>query len=484
MTPKRILICNRGEIAIRVAKSILELGHTPIGLYTEYELNAFHLEFCTEHLKLDGHTNRDTYLNSDQILKLCQLHKIDAVHPGYGFLSENASFAKKLIENNIIFIGPNPHAIDAMGDKAKSKQLATKAQVPVVPGSTAEVPSVEEAIKIAKQITYPILLKAVAGGGGKGMRVCNSESEVKANFETVQREALSSFNYPGLIVEKYITNPHHIEVQILADKNGSVFHLFERECSIQRRHQKIIEESPSPFIGDDMTLRNSICQAAVKLAKAVQYDSAGTVEFIMGEDKKFYFLEMNTRIQVEHPITEEITGIDLVSNMIKVALNEPLDFSHQDQIKIRGHAIEARICAEDPVSMLPAPGTIHDFSYTITTGLRFDHCIYRGYEVRPDFDPMIGKMIAYGITRTTALRKLCLALDQLIIGGMLTNIDLLKFILQEKDFKNGHYTTHYLTQHVEKIKLLAFSTFDEKNISSLKSVASIISSITNELEQK
>lgn len=465
MKAKKILICNRGEIAIRIAKAVLELGHTPVGLYTSYEPNAYHLEFCVEHVLLKGTTNRETYLNIKQILEICSLHKIDAVHPGYGFLAENSEFARALLEQGIVFIGPNPNAINAMGDKAKSKQLALKAGVPVVPGSTGEVATFEEALKIAKDISYPVLLKAVAGGGGKGMRVCQNESDVKNNFESVQREALSSFGYAGILVEKYITNPHHIEVQILGTKKGEVFHLYERECSIQRRHQKIIEEAPSPFIGSDEKVRQDICQAAIKLAKAVNYDSAGTVEFIMGDDKRFYFLEMNTRIQVEHPVTEEITGIDLVSNMIKAAFNEPLDFSSQADIKINGHAIEARICAEDPVSMLPAPGTIHGFSYWLTTGTRFDHCIYEGYEVKSDFDPMIGKFIAFGINRNVAIRKISQSLKHLLIDGMLTNIELLKIILIHPDFVKGNYSTRFIESIKNEIQNLSYEKLaNSKNI--------------------
>jgi acetyl/propionyl-CoA carboxylase alpha subunit len=314
----------------------------------------------------------------------------------------------------------------------------------VVPGSTGEIATVEEAIKIGNEIGYPVLLKAVAGGGGKGMRPCANDEEVKANFAAVQREALSSFGYAGLLVEKYILNPHHIEVQILADKKGNVYHVFERECSIQRRHQKIVEEAPSPFIGTDEKVRKAICETAVKCAKAVNYDSAGTVEFIMGEDKKFYFLEMNTRIQVEHPITEEITGVDLVANMIKAAFGEPLDFKSQDDIQIHGHAIELRICAEDPITMLPAPGKIVGFETTFPQGIRFDHCIYPKFTITPDFDPMIGKLIAKGLNREVALRKVRAALDGLIIEGIKTNIPLHKVILREETFVKGEYSTAYI----------------------------------------
>ncbi len=443
---KRILIINRGEIAIRVAKAIRELGHIAIGIWTDNEPQAAHLEYCHEWVHMRGTTNQDTYLNIPAIEKIITDHKIDAVHPGYGFLSENTKFCALLEKKNIIFIGPNANAIEQMGDKAISKTIAKKAGVPVVPGSTGEVASVEEALKIAQDIKYPILLKAVAGGGGKGMRVCFSEKEVKANFEAVKREALSSFGNDALLVEKYILNPHHIEVQILADKKKNIYHLYERECSIQRRHQKIIEEAPSPFIADDEKLRKKICDTAVKLAQAVDYDSAGTVEFIMGEDKEFYFLEMNTRIQVEHPITEEITGIDLVANMIKAALGENLDISSQEEIKKYGHSIECRICAEDPITMLPAPGKIIGFETTFPQGIRFDHCIFAGEEITPQFDPMIGKLVATGNNRMVAIRKMTEALNGLIIDGLKTNTSLHKQIVKESNFIKGYYTTNYLNE--------------------------------------
>lgn len=444
MLGKRVLITNRGEIAIRIAKALNELGLVSVGLWTDNEPEAAHLEYCQEWVHLPGNTNRDTYLNVPKIMEIIKANKIDAVHPGYGFLSENGEFAKTLKAAGVIFIGPNPEAIAAMGDKAISKQWAQKAGVPVVPGSVGEVPTVEEAMKLCQSIGYPVLLKAVAGGGGKGMRPCYSDADVKTNFEAVQREALSSFGNAGLLVEKYVKDPHHIEVQILADKKGNVYHLFERECSIQRRHQKIIEEAPSPFIGTDTKLRTEICETAVKLAKAVGYDSAGTVEFIMGDDRKFYFLEMNTRIQVEHPITEEITGIDLLANMVKSAFGQPLDFKSQDDIKLHGHAIECRICAEDPITMLPAPGKIAGFETTFPQGIRFDHCLYPKFTITPDFDPMVGKLVARGFDRAVAVRKVRAALDGLLLDGLKTNIPLLKVILDEESFKAGHYTTHYI----------------------------------------
>lgn len=442
---KRILICNRGEIAIRVAKAIRELDHVAIGLWTDSEVDAPHLEYCHEWVHLEGKSNTETYLNIEQILKIIDEQKIDAVHPGYGFLSENIKFANALAIKNVIFIGPNTNAIDKMGDKAISKQMAKDAGVPVVPGSTGEIESAEEAKKIADEIGYPVLLKAVAGGGGKGMRICASQDELDKNFDAVRREAVSSFGNPGILVEKFITNPHHIEVQIIADKKGNIYHCFERECSVQRRHQKIIEEAPSPFIGDDEKLRADITETAVRLARAVDYDSAGTVEFIMGEDKSYYFLEMNTRIQVEHPITEEITGIDLVANMIKSALGEDLDFKSQDEIKILGHSIECRICAEDPETMLPAPGIVCSFDYTFPQGVRFDHCIFDGLNVKPDFDPMIGKLIVRGSTRAVAIRKMRCAIKSLHIDGIKTNTKLHEIIIEEPNFVAGIYTTNYIS---------------------------------------
>src|SRR3989344_977117 len=469
MKGKRVLIINRGEIAIRVAKALNELGLVSVGVWTDNETEPPHLEFCQEWVHLAGNNNKETYLDIPKIMKLIDDYKIDGVHPGYGFLSENREFSEALAKKGIVFIGPNPTAVYKMGAKDISKQIAKEAGVPVVPGSTGEVETVEEAMKIASEIGYPILLKAVAGSGGKGMRPCYNENDVKENFSAVQREALSSFGYAALLVEKYVLNPHHIEVQILADKKGNVYHVFERECSVQRRHQKIIEEAPSPFIGDDEALRKSICETAVKCAKAVNYDSAGTVEFIMGEDKKFYFLEMNTRIQVEHPITEEITGVDLVANMIKVAFDQPLDFKSQEEIKIQGHAIELRICAEDPITMMPAPGKIVGFETTFPQGIRFDHCIYPKFSITPDFDPMIGKLIAKGYNRDVSIRKIRSALSGLIIEGIKTNIPLHKVIFEEANFKEGHYTTHYISTVKPQEKV---SVKDNTN-SFLKKIAAI-----------
>ena len=442
---KRILIVNRGEIAARIARSVKELGHISIGVWTDNEINAPHLEFCHEWIKLKGKTNSETYLNIPQIIELAKKHQIDAVHPGYGFLSENANFAEALQKEGITFIGPHPKAIRILGDKATSKTMAKQAGVPVIPGSSSSISSVSEALEIADEISYPILLKAALGGGGRGMRVCHNKEDVIQQFEMVKRESMSAFGSDKILVEKYITNPRHIEVQILADKEGT-FHFFERECSIKRKHQKILEEAPSPFIGNDEKLREQICQMAVILAKSVDYDSAGTVEFIMDENKSFYFLEMNTRIQVEHPITEEITGIDLIVCMIQIALNQDLGIPSQEWITRSGHAIECRICAEDPITLLPAPGKVTGYDTCFPQGIRFDNCLYSGLEITPDFDPLVGKLVAKGIIREVAIRKMKAALEGLCLEGLKTNIPLHKEILRNESFLKGNYSTNFLTQ--------------------------------------
>lgn len=458
---KRILIANRGEIASRIARAVHELGHVAIGLYTDGEPEAAHLEYCDEWVHLSGSSMKESFLSIENIIETARKYKADAIHPGYGFLSENSNFAKAVEDAGIVFIGPSSKCIHQMGDKAISKQFAKKAGVPTVPGSVGAVESVNEALQIAKEIGFPVLMKAVAGGGGRGMRVCNSAEEVIANFETIKREAKNLFGNDGMLVEKYIQKPHHIEVQILADKKGNVFHFFERECSVQRRHQKIIEEAPSPFIGQDEQLRKEICETAVRLAKAVGYDSAGTVEFIMGDDRKFYFLEMNTRIQVEHPITEEISGVDLIVCMIHGAFGEEMGIPNQEWITKTGFAIECRICAEDPVTMLPAPGKVIGFETLFPQGVRFDHCLYQGLHVTPDFDPMVGKLITHGITREVAVRKMRTALNGLMIEGLKTNIELHKIILNENTFSKGKYTTNYMNEIKPQEKVVR--EFSEKD---------------------
>lgn len=441
---KRILIVNRGEIAIRVARAVRELGHLSVGLLTNYETNAAHLAFCDEWVELSGNNHSETYLNIKKIINIMSENNIDAVHPGYGFLAENSNFASEVEKIGKIFIGPSAEVIRVMGDKAISKNCAAEAGIPIIPGSKSEVKDLEEAKKYAQEIGYPVLLKAVAGGGGRGLRACISEEELLKNYEVVKRESKSSFGHDGLLVEKLIENPHHIEVQVFGLNNGEVLHFFERECSVQRRNQKIIEEAPSPFIGEDENVRNKICNDAVKLAKHVGYKSAGTVEFVMDSKKNYYFLEMNTRIQVEHPITEEITNSDLISMMIQNAFNEKLDFEQQSEIKMNGHAIECRICAEDPITMMPSPGKVHKISFEIGNGQRFDHCLYNGCKISSSFDPMVGKLVSKGHNRSIALRKMNYALNGLNLTGMKTNRHLHLKILNNDTFQKGNYTTKFL----------------------------------------
>lgn len=442
--PKRILILNRGEIASRIGKACRELGHVGVGVWTDNERNATHLEFCDEWVYLSGKSNKETYLNTEKIFKVIEEHKIDAVHPGYGFLSENFDFARQCEDKGIIFIGPSSRCIELMSDKANAKAAAEKAGLPILPGSKGKVATVEEALKISDEIGYPVLIKATAGGGGRGLRVCQTPDEFKTNWESAKREAEKSFNDDSLIIEKYVINPHHIEIQILSNKSGKTYHFYERECSIQRKHQKIVEEAPSPFIGTDEDLRNRMCECAVQLAEHVKYDNIGTVEFILDENKNFYFLEMNTRIQVEHTVTEEITGIDLVVCMTQVSLGEEVGIPSQQWITKVGHAIECRICCEDPITLIPSPGQVTAFETSFPQGTRFDNCLYRDLEITPDFDPMVGKLVTKGILRPVAIRKMRTALRGLLIEGIKTNVPLHQAIMMDETFIEGKYATNYL----------------------------------------
>lgn len=452
---KRILILNRGEIASRIGKACRELGHVGIGVWTDNERNATHLEFCDEWVYLSGNSNKETYLNTEKVFKVIEEHKIDAVHPGYGFLSENYDFARRCEDKGIIFIGPSSRCIELMSDKANAKTAAEKAGLPILPGSEGKVKTVEDALRISADIGYPVLIKATAGGGGRGLRVCHNPEEFKTNWDSAKREAEKSFNDDSLIIEKYVINPHHIEIQILSNKNGKTYHFYERECSIQRKHQKIVEEAPSPFIGNDEDLRSRICECAVQLAEHVKYDNIGTVEFILDKDKNFYFLEMNTRIQVEHTVTEEITGIDLVVCMIQVALEEEVGIPSQQWITKIGHAIECRICCEDPITLIPSPGQVTAFETSFPQGTRFDNCLYRDLEITPDFDPMVGKLVTKGILRQVAIRKMRAALKGLLIEGVKTNVPLHQVIMEEDSFLEGGYATNYLVEAApqEQIKV-------------------------------
>jgi len=442
---KKILIANRGEIACRVMKTAKKMGIATVAVYSEADKDALHADMADEAVYIGPAPSAESYLVIDNILKAIDETGADAVHPGYGFLSENAAFAEALEKKGVAFIGPNVLAINAMGDKIESKQLAERAKVNTVPGHADTIPDAKEAVKIAQGIGYPVMLKASAGGGGKGMRVAWNDQECEEGFERATSEARSSFGDDRVFVEKFIEEPRHIEIQVIADKHGNVIYLGERECSIQRRHQKVIEEAPSPFL--DGKTRKAMGEQAVELAKAVDYVSAGTVEFIVDANKNFYFLEMNTRLQVEHPVTELITGFDLVELMIRVAAGEKLPFTQKD-VHLKGWAIEARVYAEDPFrKFLPSTGRlVHYMPPEETDTVRVDTGVYEGGEISIYYDPMIAKLIAYGEDRNTAIFNLREALDAYFIRGVSHNIAFLNALLAHQRFVDGRLTTNFIAE--------------------------------------
>ncbi|MDH5489595.1 MAG: acetyl-CoA carboxylase biotin carboxylase subunit, partial [Rhodospirillaceae bacterium] len=433
---KKILIANRGEIACRVIRSAKEMGIQTVAIYSEVDAEALHVLQADEAICVGPAPSGESYLNVKAILAAIKQTGAQAVHPGYGFLSENAAFGRALKKEGITFIGPNELAIKAMGDKIESKKLAEKHGVNTIPGHTAALKSEKEALSVAKKIGYPVMLKASAGGGGKGMRVCKNDKQVKEAFISAVREAKSSFGDDRVFMEKYIENPRHIEIQVLADSFGNTVYLFERECSIQRRHQKVIEEAPSPFL--DEKTRAAMGAQAVKLAKAVKYVSAGTVEFIVDSKKNFYFLEMNTRLQVEHPVTEKITGLDLVELMIRIAAGEKLPFKQSD-LKINGWAIESRIYAEDPFrGFLPSIGRLSKYiEPPASKNVRIDSGVYDGGEISMHYDPMIAKLVSYGKNRAEATEHMRHALDGFYIRGVKNNISFLSALVCHPRFAKG-----------------------------------------------
>jgi acetyl-CoA carboxylase biotin carboxylase subunit len=442
---QKVLIANRGEIARRLILACHELGVTAVAIHSDADEDAPWVKLADERYGLPGVSATDTYLNQKAILDIATNCGAEAIHPGYGFLSENAAFAAACAERGIVFIGPRPEAMALMGSKAKSRELAQQAGVPIVPGVDGAGMDVTELQTAVAHIDYPILIKASAGGGGKGMRVVWSDDEFAGAVQAARSEAQNSFGDSHILVEKYFTEIHHVEIQVLGDQHGRVLHLFERECSIQRRHQKIIEETPAPVIQND-DLRQRMAVAAVSLAQTVGYSSAGTVEFIVDGAGEFYFLEMNTRLQVEHPITELVTGIDIAAWQIRIAAGELLPFS-QAEIQQRGHAIECRIYAEDPAqNFLPSIGEITRYERPSGPGIRVDDGIETGTAVSPYYDPMLAKVITWGHTREEAIGKMIQALRQTVVLGVTTNIPYLLTILQEPTFRRGHTTTNYLQE--------------------------------------
>ena len=441
---KKILIANRGEIACRVMRTARRLGIRTVAVYSEADLDVLHVRMADEAVAIGGARSSESYLNMGRIVEACRKTDAEAVHPGYGFLSENAEFSAALERAGIVFIGPPPKAIAAMGDKIESKKLAAKAKVSTVPGHLGVIPDAESARKIAHEIGYPVMIKASAGGGGKGMRIAHTDGELKEGFRSAQNEARSSFGDERVFIEKYIEEPRHIEIQVLGDAHGTVLHLGERECSIQRRHQKVIEEAPSPFL--DAKTRASMGAQAVALAKAVGYRSAGTVEFIVDRARDFYFLEMNTRLQVEHPVTEGVTGIDLVEWMIRVAAGEKLPWK-QSEVRLQGHAIEARVYAEDPArGFLPSIGRLVRYAEPVGEGVRVDSGVYEGAEISIHYDPMIAKVIAEGKTREAARERLVAALDAFHIRGVRHNVGFLSALLGRKRFSEGRLSTDFIAE--------------------------------------
>ncbi len=439
---KKILIANRGEIAVRVIRACRDLGITSSVVYSDADRNSLHVILADEANYIGPAPSRESYLNVPKIIDVIKSSGADAVHPGYGFLSENANFAREVGKLGVAFIGPTPENIVAMGDKLMARKLMEEAGVPIVPGSKGAVGSMDEVFKVVKEIGYPVMMKAAAGGGGKGMRVVKKPEELEGAFRSARSEALNYFNNDTVYIERFIGNPKHIEIQVFGDKHGNVVHLYERECSIQRRHQKLIEESPSPSV--PANVRKKMGEIAVKAAKAIGYIGAGTFEFIFdNETKEFYFMEMNTRLQVEHPITEMVTNTDLVQEQIFVAAGKKLSFT-QDQIQQSGHAIEVRICAEDPRTFIPSPGKIRRCRHPQGPFVRLDSCAYPGYEVPIHYDPMIAKLITWGPTREVAIKRMKRALAEFSLTGIKTNIVLHKTILSHQRFIDGSYTTQFI----------------------------------------
>ncbi|MCL2771862.1 MAG: acetyl-CoA carboxylase biotin carboxylase subunit [Oscillospiraceae bacterium] len=442
---KKILIANRGEIAVRIIRACRDMGIISVAVYSEADRDSMHANIADESLCIGGAAAKDSYLNMRAIITAAQICGADAIHPGYGFLSENTLFVKLCEENGIKFIGPSAKSIALMGNKAEAKIMMTKAGVPTIPGSDGAVHSLKEADEVCGQIQYPVMIKASSGGGGRGIRKVADFDELKNAYDMCRAEAQASFGDDSVYIEKFIENPRHIEIQILADEYGNTIHLFERDCSLQRRHQKIMEEAPSTFM--DPELRQKMGDAAVKAAKAANYANAGTIEFLVDKDKNFYFMEMNTRIQVEHPVTEFITGIDIAAQQIKIANGEPLGLSQSD-IKLLGHAIECRINAENPdKNFAPSPGIIKELNVPGGPGVRVDSAVYQGYNIPPYYDSMISKLIVFGNNREEAIARMRRALAEYLFDGIITNVDYQIELLSTEEFQTGNFHNNFVDEY-------------------------------------
>lgn len=465
---EKILVANRGEIALRVIQSCKELDKQTVAVYATPDADAPHVLQADESVHIGPAASSESYLVIDKIIQAAKDTGADAIHPGYGFLSENADFSERCKEEGIIFIGPDAHAIRSMGDKTEAREIMSKADVPFPPGTKKELKDIEEAKKIADEIGYPVLIKAAAGGGGKGMRIVDKEEEFKSGIKGAKSEARNAFGDDRVYIEKYLVEPRHVEFQIIADEHGNVYHVFDRECSIQRRHQKVIEEAPCSILTPE--LRSEMAEAAIAAAEAVDYVGAGTIEFLVDADRNFYFLEMNTRLQVEHPVTELITGLDLVALQILVAEGKELPMS-QEEITINGHAVECRIYAEDPRdNFLPSTGTLTKHRIPSGNGIRVDAGVEEGQAVTINYDPMISKLCVYGRNRKHAIKRMLRALDEYEIAGCRTTIPFCKYVLTHESFTSGNYDTHFVPDHFSAEKLDATITEDN----SVKALAAVL----------
>jgi len=444
---EKVLIANRGEIAVRIIRACKELNIRTVAVYSEIDANSMHVQMADEAICIGKAASSESYLRIDRIISAAEIADVDAIHPGYGFLSENAHFAEVCESCNIRFIGPQARTMNALSDKAVSRALAKKAGVETPPGSEGVVEKEHDALAVAKRIGYPVMIKAVAGGGGRGMRIAHNDISLIKGYHTARTEAEKAFGNSGVYIEKYIENPHHIEIQILGDNKGKIIHLGERDCSVQRRNQKLIEESPSPLLENKFKkLRDKIGKAAIRIAEAARYTNAGTVEFIVDDHGNYYFLEVNKRIQVEHPVTEEVTGIDLVRAQIEIAMGEPLKYSQGD-IEMKGHAIECRINAEDPFDdFRPSPGRIEMYYQPGGRGVRMETHAYAGYTIPPTYDSMIGKLIVTGKDRREAIDRMNRALHEFLITGVKTTISFQQAIMQDPNFRRGVYSTNFVEQ--------------------------------------
>lgn len=445
----KILIANRGEIAVRIIRACREMGIRTVAVYSEADKDALHTQLADEAVCIGKASSADSYLNMERILSATIASKAQAIHPGFGFLSENSRFVEMCEKCQVTFIGPRAEVIARMGDKSEAKNTMRKAGVPVIPGTKDPVYTLEQAKEAVKEIGFPVMIKASAGGGGKGMRVAKDQEEFQTLFETAQQETIRAFSDDTMYLERFVKNPRHVEVQILADKYGNVIHLGERDCSIQRRHQKMLEESPCSAISNE--LRDRMGETAVRAAKAAGYENAGTIEFLLDEMGNFYFMEMNTRIQVEHPVTELVSGVDLIKEQIRIAAGEPLGIQQED-IRFCGHAIECRINAEDPLrNFMPSPGKITELHLPGGNGVRVDTAVYNEYMIPPNYDSMIAKIIVHDKDRHSAIRKMICALGEVAIEGVKTNVDFLYELLKQPDFQEGNITTDFIQRHYPEV---------------------------------